>query len=476
MSGWRRLNEPWRVDSAALAAVFLALGCRQAPATAAVGAPSAEACERDQSALVAFLEQLPELAVVSGIVVALPESTLGSAPGSGPVLQLDEGSTYVDGSAVTERGAPERARRVAEWFERSRSAQPAPQKTTLYVAASAATDVQTLRAHLAAIPPGVELRLLVRTLPPSSEAARTTSSAAQVLAASLLAERDAKQRERIAARGYAQFSECDAVASAVASLANTAAASRWPALRARLLTAVPRCACDELDAPALKQLVAAEQRAGAAALGWLPFSFVRDERCGASMPLRSIGKLVRQIEGFDAEFAGGWQKDALRFEEVLGDERLLGYFCNALPGETLGARQRARATLYWRAPSSAVCHAWRFEPLATGAPMGTWRRVAGADPLAFHYWQAAEEIRVFGPVSSAAPSKPTDERAWECQQNYRLLDVDAESIRTDAGTWYLSEDTCRRAAPEPEAIGCVRSLAFPSVVPAPSTRRGQPQK
>jgi hypothetical protein len=228
-----------------------------------------------------------------------------------------------------------------------------------------------------------------------------------------------------------------------------------------MLHAAPGCRCSDLDTESLQQIASAERRAGAAGLGYLPASFLRDERCGASMPRRALKKLVQQIEAFDAEFSGAFQKDALTFEEVLKDERLLNYFCNALPGETLAAQQRARATLYWRFPGTTACQAWRFEPLAPGAPMGTWRRVPapGAPPLAFHYWQAAEEIKLFGPVPDGAESKPTDERDWQCKQNYRLTAVDERSIQTDTGHWFLDEASCRAAPEEPSAATCVSTLA-----------------
>src|SRR5690606_19041393 len=120
---------------------------------------------------------------------------------------------------------------------------------------------------------------------------------------------------------------------------------------------------------------------------------------------------------FDAEFSGDWQRDALAFDRVITDERLLNYFCDALPGETLAALAKERATLYWRSSQDAACQAWTFEPLSPGAPMGTWRRRATSDrvqELTLHYWQGAEEIRMYGPGHEQ--SKPTDEHSWPCEQ------------------------------------------------------------
>jgi hypothetical protein len=209
----------------------------------------------------------------------------------------------------------------------------------------------------------------------------------------------------------------------------------------------------------MKQLLLAEQRAGAATLAAVPLGFLRDERCGASMPLRSIGKLLKQIENFDQEFAGDWQKDELAFEQVLTSERLVSYFCNALPGETLAALAKARATLYWKVPGAEACEPWRFEPLSPGAPMGTWRRVASSsnsrNQLAFHYWQAAEEVRLFGPIASDPPSKPTDHRDWACDQQQRLVSVDARSIELEHGRWFFSEAGCKSSQAESDTLtGC----------------------
>src|SRR5690606_7176230 len=150
-------------------------------------------------------------------------------------------------------------------------------------------------------------------------------------------------RAALARDGYGQFARCDAFARAVASVEGKPQDRRWPELRSALLDAVPRCDCRELDAESLKQLVVAEQRAGTMQLATLPASFLRDVRCGASRPLRSVQKLIRQIEAFDQEFSGSFGRDEVRFEEVVTNERLLNVFCDALPGETLASLQRARA-------------------------------------------------------------------------------------------------------------------------------------
>jgi hypothetical protein len=104
------------------------------------------------------------------------------------------------------------------------------------------------------------------------------------------------------------------------------------------------------------------------------------------MPLRSLARLLEQIEEFDAEFAGRYGDDAIRFETVVTNDRLLVQFCDALPGETLAALEKSRRTVWMRLASGA-CEGFTFEPLSPGAPMGTLRRTqpASAAPLAFHY-------------------------------------------------------------------------------------------
>src|SRR5690606_14731597 len=119
--------------------------------------------------------------------------------------------------------------------------------------------------------------------------------------------------------------------------------------------------------------------------------------------------------------------------------------------------QRARATVYWRVPADPSCQAWTFEPLSSGAPMGTWKR-AGSEPLALHYWQGAEQLRLFGPAETK--SKPTDKRSWACDQNLDMVGIDDSSIALEQGRWYFSEAACERAAAEQAALpGCVGRLA-----------------
>jgi hypothetical protein len=178
--------------------------------------------------------------------------------------------------------------------------------------------------------------------------------------------------------------------------------------------------------------------------------------------VRSLKKLVGQIERYDEEFAGDEQPNAVKFGDVLVNDRLRVMFCDALAGETLASKARAHDVVYFRAPGESACEAWGFTPLAPGSPMGTWSRTPkGAEkPLAFHYWQAAEEVRIFGPLDPASPSKPTDSRAWECEETYKLVSVDEHSLKLDKGRLFFDEASCRASTDETARFaGCVAARA-----------------
>jgi len=457
-----------------LIASSLACSPRASEPRAASATP--ESCEAGREELVALLEQLPERAVAGAVHVDLPKAALGGNVGTGPVLEVDAEAAWLDGEPIAGESSGARAARFAELLPavlakhaEARASTTVASHPTLYVAGAQALDVRTLRLFLRAVPDTTPLRLLFDAPPIPMQG--DSDRDGHELAARLLAERDPAKRRALAQEGYEAFAECGAIQEAAASVATVTDEARWPALRTRLLEATRTCSCESMDSGSLKHLVAAEQRAGAMAFGSLTLSFLKDERCGASMPLRSLQKLLTQVEAFDAEFAGGWQHDALAFERVITDERLLNYFCDALPGETLAALQRARARMYWRVAAGTPCEAWQFEPLAPGTPMGSWKRRApsSAPPLALHYWQGSEEIRVFGPQT--ASSKPTDSTSWECNQNLKMTGVDARGISLEAGRWYFTEDACNAGdAAEALVPGCVgRLVAGTPPAPAPET-------
>ena len=474
--------------------LLLPLACSTRPGEPRAASATPESCEAQRQKLIALLDGLPERAVAGAVHVELPKAALGGNVGTGPVLEVDAQAAWLDGEPLAGDSAEARAARFQSLLppllekhalekharaSGSAAAQPAvagepaaaSQPPTLYVAGAAALEVRTLRLYLRAVPATTPLRLLFDA--PPIPVAKDSEQGGHDLAARLLAERDPGKRHDLAREGFEAFAECEAIQQAATSVDGVAEDQRWPALRARLLEATQSCSCESMDSGNLKHLVAAEQRAGAMAFGSLPLGFLRDERCGASMPLRSLQKLLTQVEAFDAEFAGDWQHDALAFERVITDERLLNYFCDALPGETLAALERARASLFWRVAAGSPCEAWQFEPLSPGTPMGTWRRRAptSAPPLALHYWQGSEEIRVYGPQTES--SKPTDEKGWECNQNLKMTDVDAQGITLETGRWYFTEAACNAAdAAQSLVPGCVGRLV--AGTPAP-TEPAQPK-
>jgi len=436
------------------AVVSVVFACRAPDRAPRVAGEPAPVCEERKQAFVSFLARLPERSVGAPSRIDLPESSLGAVPGTAPVLELTQSHASIEGQALAGGTVAERARAFAAWL----SQHPLGDGASLYVAAARDTDVRTLREYLRSVPDAVELRLLVGTVA-APKAPKDAATPEGDYAARVLSERNPEARRAIAEAGYAELSGCPELERAVLSVSNLEPRTRWPALRAALTDAAPRCACSELDTRRLEPLIAAEQRAGASSLGLVPAGFLRDERCGASMPLRSVGKLVQQMERFDREFAGEFREGAVEFNDVLANERLLNFFCGALPGETLAARARDRATVYFKR-SAGGCEGWRFEPLSPGAPMGTLRRVSGPDPsaLSVHYWQGAEELRLFGPAPDAS-SKPTDSRQWTCDQNAKLESVDARSVGFETGRWYFDETACQKASPtEPPLPGCFSTL------------------
>jgi len=463
------LRAPFALASLVSPLVLAFSGCHTQTAFSPGRAQSPEACAAEQSELIAFVGRLPARALGADLRADLPLSTLGAAPGAGPVLSVTETSLALDGETL----------KPDAWAERARAL---PVTGSLFVAAASDVTIRTLRAAIAPVPAALDLKLLVRTASATTAApaGSDTPERARDLAAQLLNERDGAAQERLASAAYSEFSNCAALAQATAAVSGKSARERWPGVKNAFATSLPACRCDSIDAPALRAVLSAEQRAGTATLGAVPLSFVRDERCAASMPLRSVKRLLEQIEKFDTDNAGTYADDAVRFEQVVTNDRLREQFCDALPGETFAALGKARSSLYFRVAGSETCQAFRFEPLAPGAPMGTWRRVSkdGLPPLAFHYWQAAEEVGVFGPLDAASPSKPTDERSWACRENYKLVGIDKDSLQLEGGRWFFTEASCHAAAAEtatmPGCIGAIASgaapaAAVPAVTPAPST-------
>lgn len=313
---------------------------------------------------------------------------------------------------------------------------------------------------------------------PAPERARAAGEQGPSFADQLLSERDLTTRHTLAREAYVRHARCPALLAAVDAAPAGNPNERWPALREGLRRTLPGCQCTELDTDELREVIQAEQRAGAAAVGAMPFEFMRDERCGASLGLTPLQKVVQDIESFDEEFSGAYGRDSLDFQQVVTNERLLNYLCQALPGETLAALSRARRTFYWKIEGQPACQPWQLEPLAPGSPMGTWRRkpAEGSQDLAVYYWQGAEEVRLYGPITDPQ-SKPTDEREWTCNQNFKMRGIDSVSIELERGRWFFDATACENARAEDAAFpGCVAALAggppevsstTPATFPAP---------
>jgi hypothetical protein len=437
-------------------------------------------CNERKQRLVSFLERLPESPTVAAVSVELPSSTLGSPPGSGRTIEVSEAGLRIEGVAVPAAEANAAFDRFVETFAAEVTAakerDPAA-RLALYVAAADGVTIGELRRYLVRVPDGVPLRLLVRanTRDARLEAEPGTPERAREIAEGLLTELDAGRRGSLSREGYDTFSNCAAFDDGAAKSAELSSAARWPALRRHALSTIPGCACEEFDTLALRVLFAAEQRAGAATLASVPFSFVKDERCGATMPLRSVKTLLAQMDKFDEADSADFRNDAVTFDAIITNERLREQFCDALPGETLAALGRARRIVYWKL-AGTECDAWQFEPMAKGAPMGTLRRVKserGRAPVSFHYWQAAEQLGVFGPLTDGVASKPTDTRAFPCRQDLALVAVDPQRIELENGGMYFSEATCRAASRAPASGGCVATFAA-GVESAPADQREAP--
>jgi hypothetical protein len=94
--------------------------------------------------------------------------------------------------------------------------------------------------------------------------------------------------------------------------------------------------------------------------------------------------------------------------------------------------------------------------------MGTLRRAepSGSPALAFHYWQAAEEIGVFGPIPADGSTKPTDQREWPCRMNYKLTGIEPDFVSLESGRWFFTESACRAAGADSVAKGCLADLSI----------------
>ncbi|HVU04768.1 MAG TPA: hypothetical protein VHE30_23610 [Polyangiaceae bacterium] len=449
---------------AALAALGLAVcavsACAGSRGGSAVSGPpeTREACEARRAEFVRVVEALPDETVATAARADLPVTPLGRAPGSGPVVEVSPTDVVLPGRGTVGGDVSLRVKAFSAWLAEGLPKATAGGRTPLYFAAAAGVEMRLLRAFVREAPDTAEPRLLVRTVAVSRRQ-DVAGSRGDEIASRLLLESNPAARLRIADEGYRELARCDALTDAVAH-ASAPDGAPWPARKAALVREAPSCDCAALRTSELALVASAEAHAGVSSLGWLPLAFLRDERCDASMPLRSVEKLVRQIEQFDAEFSARFSHDAVTFDDVITNERLRVTFCDALPGETFAEKAKLHATLYVRVPGTNACEPWSISPLAPGSPMGTLSRapVAGRPALAFHYWQAAEEIRLFGPAEPG--TKPTDSHDYACEETLKLTSMEDGTLRLGSLAWYFSESVCRSASDGTASFsGCVATRA-----------------
>lgn len=455
------------LERSCVTTLLLLTACSGAGARYATG-PS---CEERQRQLVSVLQALPDHTLNSPLSVPLPSATLAGAFGKGPVLEVFEERALFDGREVAGKTRDDRVSAL-----RALLPPAATPNTPLYVAATANVDVRTLQSYLAVLPDGYDPRLaFVRPSAPPGAATPSEESSdpnpeATEYSDKLLVERDPVARRKLAALGYQEYSECEAVSAAAAAQAGAPDSTRWPALKRSMIEAVPRCACSDIDPDGLRNLLVAEQRAGNVALGSMPAAFLRDVRCKASMPLRTVQQVLADVENFEVEFSGSWDETGVRFEEVVTNERLLNYLCSAMPGEVFESVSGEFATVYLKTASAPQCRAYRLEPVARGAVFGTLRAQAtaiGARDASFHYRLGGNDLRVFGPLPSP-DSRATDEGPWACNKDLKLSNAEAGSIGVEGGgRFYFNESDCNRASAESLLPGCVFDPTLTPVVSPP---------
>jgi hypothetical protein len=446
----------------ALAGLGPALACGEKAAAPPASAANVASCEALVPRWIERLRAAPDVTSTTRSRADLPVASLAGVVGEGPWVEVRPDALSLDGEPLA--GATE-AQRLAALQSRlglgpdgEELPPPAHQRPPLYLSLAAQTDVRTVRSYLRAIPRSFDVQLVFQA--PPTDAAASPAPELQHLAA----EPDPAARKALARAAYGRATSCEPMLDAVASVTATEPAARWVGLRSALVETLPACDCRDVDAHAMRDLLLLERRGGAVALGALALDFLRDERCGASLGLTPIQNVVQDIQAFDEKYSTAQQGDELVFESVLTEPKLVEYICQALPGETLAALSRERRTFFWRLPGSQQCQAWRLEPREPGSPMGIWRQQAaqGAQPLAVHYVQGAEEIRLSGPVT-AERAEAGSEQSWACTQDFHMRGVDQNSIELEVGRWYFDAAACEGASPEAaEFPGCISALASQS--------------
>lgn len=434
-----------------LVSLALAISCSGRSANA----PTGPSCEERKTQLLKVLGELPQEGHGMPLDVDLPVSAFGGAYTKAPTLEITERGVRLRGRPLLGESRAERKKALQKALESD------PIHGVLLVAAAAQVNARTLHDYFEAFPKDVQPRLLFRAPALSNKKNADQLNDGLDLADQVLVERDPLKRRELARQGYGQFAPCPATTAVADAVEQLEPGERWPALARSMPSAISQCPCEQLEPDPLRRLLVAEQRAGTAAVGSVSVAFLSDIRCRASMPLRSIQQILLDIDEFDAEFSGNWREDALVFDQVVTDERLLVYLCNAMAGDVLSELQRDGRSLYLKIPSSGRCDEWRFKPIARGAPMGfVERRRPGAD-LRFHFRQAGNELRLFGPAPTESAAT-TEAQDWTCDEDLHLAGAEEDRIQvTGNGAWFFTAETCQNAPASTAFKSCLHSSSAP---------------
>jgi hypothetical protein len=448
----------------ALAAV---LSCQDKAAAPPASVANVESCDVLVPRWIERLQAAPDVTTPKRSRADLPVASLAGVIGEGAWVEIRPDAVTLEGEALPGANEAERIRaleaRLASESGAAPEGAPESKPVPLYLSVAAMTDVRTLRQYVNAIPRTFDVQLVFQT--PSEDTAGGPAPELERLAL----ETDPTARRQLARAAYARATRCGPMLDALSNVTDTAPAARWKSLRAALIDTLPECDCHDVDPRIMRDLLVAERSGGAVGLGSLPLDFIRDERCGASLGLSPLQNVVKDIQHFDEKYSNVQQGDELVFESVLTRDKLIAYVCQALPGETLAALQREGRTFFWRVPGVDQCQAWRFEPVEPGSPVGIWRQqpADGKAPVAVHYVQGAEEIRLSGPISPESPGSG-EAHDWACTQDFHMRGVDQNSIELEEGRWYFDAEACQRAQPEAaEFPGCIAALASGVEEPAP---------
>lgn len=429
-----------------LVALALPLACQSRP-TAFANGPS---CAQNKQQLITAVSQMPASPRRAEVAVTLPSAPLEGVLTDGDVFELSSEQVRFNGVELRASGQAAQVDALQRALQASDSNANPNQK--LYLAIAEDVSIRDLHDFLRVVPQDRDLRLMFAR-PPIVETPGGPTAELEP-PERLLLEANPERREAIASQGYERYSRCTRLGDAVLGVSGTPPQERWARLRPVALRALADCDCQDLDGDGLTRLLHAERRAGDVAFGAVTANFLRDVRCRASIPLQSSDRLLKEIARFDQEFSGDWRQDELVFSRVVTDERLLNYLCPAMPGEVLEAEARSVRSIYFK-PENGACQEWAMEPIARGAPLGSLRRMAGAD-LVYHYRIGGNQVQLLGPATNSS-EVITSGGPWQCTETLHLGSVTSTSLGlTTGGHWFFDQAACERSDREMAGFsGCL---------------------